>query len=67
MAPTVSRLMSMLPPYGPGGTECGRSSPATATPMIPRNGASGNRTTGSPPSVSGSAPTPSSTTAAKAE
>ena len=42
--PTVSRLMSMLPPCGPGGTECGRSSPATATPMMPRNGASGNAT-----------------------
>ncbi len=37
-SPTVSRLMSMLPPCGPGGTECGRASPATATPMIPRNG-----------------------------
>ncbi len=47
--PTVSRLMSMLPPCGPGGTECGRASPATATPMIPRNGASGNSTAGSPP------------------
>ena len=28
----------MLPPCAPGGTECGRSSPATATPIVPRNG-----------------------------
>ncbi len=57
----------MLPPCGPGGTECGRSSPATATPMIPRNGASGKETFGSWPGASGSSPrVPVSSTAAKA-
>lgn len=40
-----------------GGTECGRSAPGTATPMTPRKGRSGNSTTGSPPSVTGSRPT----------
>ena len=35
----------MLPPCSPGGTECGRARPATATPIVPRKGASGNSTT----------------------
>ena len=51
----------MLPPCAPGGTECGRSEPATATPIVPRNGASGKRTTRSPPATTGSEPAPSST------
>ena len=55
-SPPGEQVMSMLPPCAPGGTECGRSSASTATPMMPRNRASGKRTTRSPPSARGSAP-----------
>ena len=41
----------MLPPWLPGGTECGCRSPATATPIVPRNGASGNSTSRSTSAV----------------
>ena len=56
MVPSTSSLTSMLPPYAAGGTECGRSSDAVATPIVPRNGASGNVTVRAPPSTTGSVP-----------
>ncbi|BDZ60356.1 hypothetical protein GCM10025873_01470 [Demequina sediminis] len=39
-----------------GGTEWARSAVSVATPMMPRNGASGKDTARSPPSVSGRRP-----------
>ena len=47
----------MFPPCEPGGTECGRSSPETATPIVPRKGESGKAITRSPSSTTGSSPT----------